>query len=98
MIMTRENGENIQVSKFSAVDFERPIEEINEKIEELRLVEHGSELDLADEIKKLELNSRQLTKDIFSKLSASAMVSSLSEGSSIFCSEFLSRAKGVRKS
>ena len=68
--MTRENGENIQVSKFSAVDFERPIEEINEKIEELRLVEHGSELDLADEIKKLELNSRQLTKDIFSKLSA----------------------------
>ncbi len=68
--MKNQEPENHQLPKYRAVDFERPIEEINAKIEELRLVENGSELDLAEEIRKLQLSSEQLTKDIFNKLNA----------------------------
>ena len=68
--MNSQDNEQTLVSQYRAVDFEKPIEEINAKIEELRLVENGSELDLAEEIKKLQLRSEQLTKDIFNKLNA----------------------------
>ena len=68
--MNGQDKEHILASKYRAVDFEKPIEEINAKIEELRLVEDGSELDLAEEIKKLQSSSEQLTKDIFNKLNA----------------------------
>ena len=68
--MNGQDKEQTLVSQYRAVDFEKPIEEINAKIEELRLVENGSELDLAEEIKKLQLRSEQLTKDIFNKLNA----------------------------
>ena len=68
--MNSQDKEQTLVSQYRAVDFEKPIEEINAKIEELRLVENGSELDLAEEIKKLQLSSERLTKDIFNKLNA----------------------------
>ena len=68
--MNGQDKENTSASKYRAVDFEKPIEEINAKIDELRLVEDGSELDLAEEIKKLQTNSEQLTKEIFNKLNA----------------------------
>lgn len=50
------------------LDFEQPIAELAQKIEELRFVADGSEVDLNEEIGRLEVKSRGLTQDIFSKL------------------------------
>ncbi|MES1947355.1 acetyl-CoA carboxylase carboxyltransferase subunit alpha [Salinisphaera sp. C84B14] len=51
------------------LDFEQPIAELQEKIEELRFVADGSEVNLSEEITKLEGKRRSLTEQIFSKLS-----------------------------
>lgn len=50
------------------LDFEQPIAELEAKIEELRFVGDDSEINIGDEISKLEEKSRSLTKTIFSKL------------------------------
>jgi len=50
------------------LDFEQPIAELEAKIEELRFVGDDSEINIGDEISKLEEKSRSLTKSIFSKL------------------------------
>lgn len=52
------------------LDFERPIAELEAKIEELRYVGNGSDVNLSEEIKRLQDKSKKLTKDIFTKLSA----------------------------
>ncbi|MBY4675658.1 acetyl-CoA carboxylase carboxyl transferase subunit alpha [Marinobacterium arenosum] len=53
------------------LDFEQPIAELQAKIEELRLVsDDNEELNLSDEIAKLQDKSRSLTESIFSDLSA----------------------------
>jgi acetyl-CoA carboxylase carboxyl transferase subunit alpha len=51
------------------LDFEQPIAELEAKIQELRMVgaDHAH-LNIADEISRLEVKSRQLTKEIFSRL------------------------------
>jgi acetyl-CoA carboxylase carboxyl transferase subunit alpha len=51
------------------LDFERPIAELQEKIEELRFVADGSEVNLSEEITRLEGKRRNLTEQIFAKLS-----------------------------
>jgi len=51
------------------LDFEQPIAELEEKIEELRYVADGSEVDLNEEITRLEAKKHSLTEQIFSKLS-----------------------------
>src|SRR6201994_2467375 len=51
------------------LDFEQPIAELGAKIEELRHVTSDSEVNIQDEIKRLEAKSRQLTTSIFSNLS-----------------------------
>jgi acetyl-CoA carboxylase carboxyl transferase subunit alpha len=51
------------------LDFEQPIAELEAKIEELRLVGHDSEININDEIVRLEAKSRALTKTIFTSLS-----------------------------
>ena len=51
------------------LDFEQPIAELEAKIDELRLVGHDSEININDEIVRLEAKSRTLTKTIFSSLS-----------------------------
>lgn len=51
------------------LDFEQPIAELEAKIQELRMVDKDSAVNLSDEISRLEVKSRQLTKDIFSHLS-----------------------------
>jgi len=53
------------------LDFEQPIAELEEKIEQLRRVEDDSEINIADEIQRLEGRCRELTTQIFSKLSTS---------------------------
>ena len=52
------------------LDFEQPIAELQAKIEELRTVGKDSDLNISDEIGKLEQKSVELTEKIFSDLSA----------------------------
>lgn len=51
------------------LDFEQPIAELEAKIEELRHVSVDSELNIGDEIARLQKKSRKLTESIFSSLS-----------------------------
>lgn len=51
------------------LDFEEPIAELQEKIEELRRVGDGSEVNLSEEITRLEDKRKHLTEQIFAKLS-----------------------------
>jgi len=50
------------------LDFEQPIAELEAKIEELRFVGNDTEINISDEIQKLEEKSNDLTQQIFSKL------------------------------
>ncbi len=52
------------------LDFEQPIAELQAKIEELRMVGNDSQVNLSDEIGRLEEKSRKLTESIFKDLSA----------------------------
>ena len=52
------------------LDFEQSIAELEAKIEELRHVGFDNEINISEEISKLEEKSRKLTETIFSKLSA----------------------------
>ena len=52
------------------LDFEQPIAELQAKIEELRLVGDSAELNISEEISRLEDKSRSLTESIFNDLSA----------------------------
>ena len=55
--------------KISFLDFESPIAELEDKIEQLRYVQDDSALDIMDEISRLSKKSAALTKDIYAKLS-----------------------------
>ena len=50
------------------LDFEQPIAELEAKIEELRLVGDDAEINIQDEIERLENKSSSLTESIFSNL------------------------------
>lgn len=50
------------------LDFEKPIEELETKIEELRRLTNGRNLNLGTEIKKLERKVKELRSQIFSRL------------------------------
>lgn len=52
------------------LDFERPIAELEAKIEELRMVGSDSDVNISEEIARLQAKSRELTQSIFSSLSA----------------------------
>ena len=57
------------------LEFERPIADLEAKIEELRfLTNTDSEINLSDEIERLETKSQALTKSIFSSLSSAQIV------------------------
>ena len=56
--------------KTSFLDFEQPIAELEQKIEELRFVHDGSALDISEEIAQLQKKSNALTKDIYARLTA----------------------------
>ena len=51
------------------LDFEQPIAELEAKIEELRNVGQDSEVNIHEEVQRLEAKSRSLTEKIFSSLS-----------------------------
>ena len=50
------------------LDFEQPIAELEQRIEELRFVQDDSAVDISDEIQRLTKKSQTLTKEIYAKL------------------------------
>lgn len=52
------------------LEFEQPIAELEEKIQELRLVGNDTEINISEEITRLEQKSRDLTSNIFKNLSS----------------------------
>ena len=56
--------------KQTFLDFEQPIAELQQKIDELRFVHEDSAVDISDEIARLTKKSQQLTKEIYAKLTA----------------------------
>ncbi|MHB8416941.1 MAG: acetyl-CoA carboxylase carboxyltransferase subunit alpha [Myxococcales bacterium] len=52
----------------SALDFERPIRELERKIDELKELANGGMVDFGEEIKKLERKAKRLQVEIFSDL------------------------------
>lgn len=50
------------------LDFEKGIEEFEEKIEQLRFAQNNSALDISAEITKLQAKSQSLTKNVYAKL------------------------------
>lgn len=50
------------------LDFEKPIEELDNKIDELRRLSDGKDIDITSEIKRLEKKVRDLRAEIFSNL------------------------------
>lgn len=58
------------MAKRTFLDFEQPIAELETKIEELRYVQNESAVDISEEIDQLSKKSQQLTKDIYSSLTA----------------------------
>ena len=56
--------------KQTFLDFEQPIAELQQKIDELRYVHEDSAVDISDEITRLSKKSQLLTKEIYAKLTA----------------------------
>lgn len=56
------------------LDFEQPIAELEAKINELRMVSTDADLNISEEIARLEEKKRELTSSIFSSLSAIQIV------------------------
>ncbi len=56
------------------LEFEKPIEELYVKIEELKRLSTDSEIDMADEISKIEKRASQMKKEIFSNLSPTQVI------------------------
>lgn len=56
------------MAKRTFLDFEQPIAELENKIDELRYVQSESAVDISSEIEQLTLKSQQLSKDIYAKL------------------------------
>lgn len=50
------------------LDFEKPVAELENKIEELKRIADGKDMNITSEIKKLEKKARDLRADIFSKI------------------------------
>jgi acetyl-CoA carboxylase carboxyl transferase subunit alpha len=50
------------------LEFEQPIAELEAKIQELRMVGTDADININDEITRLETKCKQLTKDVFSRL------------------------------
>ncbi|VAW85036.1 Acetyl-coenzyme A carboxyl transferase alpha chain [hydrothermal vent metagenome] len=54
--------------KLNYLDFEQPIAELQEKIKELRNIVSDNEINISDELSRLETKSQSLTESIFSSL------------------------------
>lgn len=61
---------NTNTMNLNFLDFEQPIAELEAKIDELRYVGNDNEININDEIARLQGKSRELTESIFANLSA----------------------------
>src|SRR5450756_1196961 len=52
----------------SYLEFEKPIEDLELKVEELRRISDGKDINLSGEVKKLEKRVKEMRTEIFSKL------------------------------
>lgn len=50
------------------LDFEQPIAELEAKIDELRMVGADTDINISEEVSRLQAKSQQLTKDVFDRL------------------------------
>lgn len=73
------------------LDFEQPIAELEGKIEELQLVGHSSDINIADEVAKLREKSTKLTENIYSKLTAWDIVKVARHPLRPYSSDYISR-------
>jgi len=64
------NPDGVIRDNMNFLDFEQPIAELEAKIEELRFVGDDSDINISEEIKRLQKQSRDLTESIFSSLTA----------------------------
>ena len=58
------------------LEFEKPIEELSAKIDELERVSQTQNIDLGTEISKLDRRRQKITKDIFSSLDSCLLYTS----------------------
>lgn len=56
------------MSKMNFLEFEQPLAELEEKIEELRYMQDGSAVDISEEIERLKKKSMALSKEIYAAL------------------------------
>jgi len=56
------------MSKTNFLEFEQPLAELEEKIEELRYAQDGSAVDISDEIERLKKRGQALVKEIYATL------------------------------
>jgi len=52
------------------LEFEQPIAELNAKIEELRHITNDTDINISDEIARLQVKCQEQTRSIFSSLTA----------------------------
>jgi len=64
----RRLGDETRPMNLNFLDFEQPIAELEAKIEELRYLGDDSEINIAEEIARLQAKSRELTEQIFRSL------------------------------
>jgi len=64
------NMPEVKGTTMNFLDFEQPIAELDAKIHELRFVGSDAEININDEIRKLQKRSKELTESIFSSLTA----------------------------
>ena len=69
-IKNRNNMTNGKEPVMNFLDFEQPIAELDAKIEELRYVGDDSEINISEEISRLQKRSDELIKSIFSSLTS----------------------------
>jgi acetyl-CoA carboxylase carboxyl transferase subunit alpha len=73
------------------LEFERPIAELEAKIEELRRVDADTEINIYDEITRLEAKSRDLTRSIFATLTPLQIVQMARHPLRPNCLDYISR-------
>lgn len=75
----------------NCVDFERPIAELEAKIEELAQIKTDSRIDIQEEIRKLTLKSAALTESIFRSLTAWQVVQLARHPQRPYSADYISR-------
>jgi acetyl-CoA carboxylase carboxyl transferase subunit alpha len=77
--------------KVNFLEFEQPIAELQEKIKALRLIGNDSQININEEINRLEQKSQELTKSIFKNLSAWQIVQLARHPNRPYCMDYIDK-------